>query len=39
MFKMYALPDDNVTIIILSNRDTTKVITIGDQIAQIVFNE
>jgi CubicO group peptidase (beta-lactamase class C family) len=31
--------DDKVTIIILSNRDTTNVGTISDQIAQIIFAE
>jgi CubicO group peptidase (beta-lactamase class C family) len=31
--------DDRVTIIILSNRDTTNVGTISDQIAQAVFRE
>ena len=31
--------DDNVTIIILSNRDTTNVGTVSDQIARAVFDE
>ena len=32
-------PNDKVTIIILSNRDTTNVRTISDQIAQAIFGE
>jgi CubicO group peptidase (beta-lactamase class C family) len=31
--------DDKVTIIILSNRDTTNVGTVSDQIAQIIFGD
>ena len=37
--EMRRYPDDKVTIIILSNRDTTNVITVGDQIAQALFGE
>ena len=37
--EMRRYPNDKVTIIILSNRETTNVITIGDEIAQIVFGE
>jgi CubicO group peptidase (beta-lactamase class C family) len=37
--EMRRYPDDKVTIIILSNRDTTNVITVGDQITQAVFGE
>jgi CubicO group peptidase (beta-lactamase class C family) len=36
-FRRY--PDDKVTIIVLSNRDTTDVFTVADQIAQVVFGE
>ena len=37
--EMRRYPDDKVTIIILSNRETTEVITIGDGIALAVFGE
>ncbi|HET9906166.1 MAG TPA: serine hydrolase domain-containing protein [Anaerolineales bacterium] len=37
--EMRRYPDDKVTIIILSNRDTTNVIAVGDQIARIVFTK
>jgi CubicO group peptidase (beta-lactamase class C family) len=37
--EMRRYPDDKVTIIILSNRDTTDVIAVGNQIARVVLRE
>ena len=37
--EMRRYPDDKVMIIILSNRETTDVITVGDQIEQTLFDE
>jgi CubicO group peptidase (beta-lactamase class C family) len=37
--EMRRYPDDKLTIIILSNRDTTDVIAVGNQIAQVALGE